>query len=192
MALSPSKIGSGEPTLADVYRLFEETFDRQQRIIESCFDRGDRKLDKMTEGWRNMDQRLTRLEPDARQPRLAMVADGQANTKTRERTEGAATAVQAIHGNSCSTDRVDPDPMCSTSYGGDYTGSPAPPCSRENGLVDNRAAAPKSCLPSLEMRSPTAAGGLLLTAKLLQLRGPLSTSHLFGSTRPRRRIQRRI
>ena len=39
--------------------------------------------------------------------------------KTRERTEGAAKAVQAIHGNSCSANRVDPDPMCSTSFGGD-------------------------------------------------------------------------
>ena len=42
-----------------------------------------------------MDQHVTRLEPGARQPRLAMEADGQASTKTRERTEGAATAVQA-------------------------------------------------------------------------------------------------
>ena len=40
-----------------------------------------------------MDQRLTSLEQDARQPRLAMEADGLADTKTRERTEGAATAV---------------------------------------------------------------------------------------------------
>ena len=53
--------------------------------------------------------------------------------------------------------------MCSTSFRDDCTGPPAPPCSGENDLVDNRAAAPKSCLPSLEMRSPTAAGGLLPT-----------------------------
>ena len=66
--------------------------------MESCFDRWDRKLDEMAEDWRNMDQRLTRMEPDVRQPRLAMEADGQANTKTRERTEGAASTVQAKHG----------------------------------------------------------------------------------------------
>ena len=42
------------------------------------------------------------LEHDARQPRLAMEADGPADTKTRERTEGAATAVQAMHGDSFS------------------------------------------------------------------------------------------
>ena len=66
-----------------------------------------------------------------------------------------------MHGDSCSTTRVDPDSMRSTSFGDDCTGPSAPPCSRENALVDNRAAAPKSCLPSLEIRSLTAAGGLL-------------------------------
>ena len=45
-----------------------------------------------------MDKHVTRLEHGARQPRLVMDADGQANTKTRERTEGAATAVQAMRG----------------------------------------------------------------------------------------------
>ena len=30
---------SGELTLVDVYRLFEERFDRQHKIMESCFDR---------------------------------------------------------------------------------------------------------------------------------------------------------
>ena len=39
------------------------------------------------------------------------------------------------------------------------------PCLGENALVDNGAAAPKSCLPSLEMHSPTAAGGLLPTGE---------------------------
>ena len=110
-----------------------------------------------------MDQRLTRLEHGARQPRLAIEADGPANTKTRERTEGAATAVRAVHGDNCSADRVDPDSMCSTSFANDCTRPPAPTCSGENALVDNRAAAPKSCLPSLDMRSPTAAGGSLPT-----------------------------
>ena len=57
-----------------------------------------------------MNQRIARLQQDARQPRLAMEADGQADTKTRERTEGAATAVQAMHGDSCSANRVDPGP----------------------------------------------------------------------------------
>ena len=38
-----------------------------------------------------MEEHVTRLEHGARQPRLAMEADGPADTKTRERTEGAAT-----------------------------------------------------------------------------------------------------
>ena len=96
-----------------------------------------------------------------------------------------------MHGDSCFADRVDPDPMCSTSYGDDCTGPPAPLCPRENAMVDNSAAAPKSCLPSFEVRSPTAAGGLLPSAKPVQQQIPPSTSHLFGSTRPRRRIQGR-
>ena len=148
------EFGSGEITLADFYRLFEERFDRW-----------DRKLNEMTKHWRSMDQRLAGLEPDGRQRRLTMVADGQANTKTCEHTEGAATAVQAMHGDNCPADRVDPDPMCSTSFGDNCTGPPAPACSGENALVDNGAAAPNSCLTSLEMRSPTAAGGLLPTGK---------------------------
>ena len=94
-----------------------------------------------------------------------MVADGQADTKTRERTEGATTAIQAMHGDSCSANRVDPDSMCSTSFGDDCTKPPALPCSSEDTLVDNGAAAPKSCLPPLEMCSPTAADGLLPTGE---------------------------
>ena len=72
-----------------------------------------------------VDQRVPNLEQDARQPRLSMEADGPADIKTRERTEGATTVVQAMHGNSCSANRVDPTPMCSTSFGDDCTGPPA-------------------------------------------------------------------
>ena len=65
------------------------------------------------------------------------------NTKTHERTEGAATAFQVMHWDSCSAERVDSDPLCSTSFGDDCTGPPAPPCLGEDALVDNRAASPK-------------------------------------------------
>ena len=82
------EFGSGEPTLANVYRLFEERFDQQQKRMDSffdgmasCFNRWNRKLDEI------LDQHVTSLEHGARQPCLAMEADGQANTKTRERTE---------------------------------------------------------------------------------------------------------
>ena len=110
---------------------------------------------------RSLDQRLAGLEPDARQPRLAMVADGQANTKTHERTEGAAKkAVQAMDGDSFSASRVDPGSKTNTTSFDVKAKPPALPC-RDNVLVESGAAAPKSSLPSLGMRSPTAAGGLL-------------------------------
>ena len=38
---------SGEPTLADVYRLFEGKIDRQQKRMDSFFD----KLDTCFDGW---------------------------------------------------------------------------------------------------------------------------------------------
>ena len=80
----------------------------------------------------------------------------QADKNTWERTESAATVAQAMHGDSCSANRVDPDTMCSTSFGGDSTRSPALLCSRDDALVGNGTAAPKSCLSPLEMRQPPA------------------------------------
>ena len=65
--------GSGEPTLADVYRLFVERFDKQQKIldsffdgIDSCFDRWNRKLDETSDETRVMDEHVTSLEHGAR------------------------------------------------------------------------------------------------------------------------------
>ena len=121
------KIGSGQPTLANVYRRFEDSFDRRLKITKICFDQQKKKLNKRIE-MRGTSQRSASLEHDARQPRSAMEADVQEDTKTRQRTEGAATAVQVLHGDSCSANRVDPDPMCSTSFGGASTGPPALPC----------------------------------------------------------------
>ena len=92
-----------------------------------------------------------------------MEADGPANIKTRERTEGAATAVQVMHGDSCTTKRVQDGPKISTCFGV-MAKPPALSC-RDGIVVENGAAAPKSCLPSLEMRSTTAAGGLLPTCE---------------------------
>ena len=51
------EIGSGEKN------------DRELKIMESCFDRWDRKLDEMAEDWRSIDQHVASLEPNARQPR---------------------------------------------------------------------------------------------------------------------------
>ena len=91
--------------------------------------------------------------------RLAMETDVPTDTKTCERMEDAV-AVQAEHANRCSANQVYPDPMCLTSFGDDSTEPPALPCTRDGALIDNGAAAPKSCLSPVEMRTPTAAGGL--------------------------------
>ena len=79
--------------------------------MKSRFGQQEKTLDKMVEEMRETDRHLASLDQDARQPCLAMEANVQADKKARERTEGAATAVQAMHGDSCSANRVDPDPM---------------------------------------------------------------------------------
>ena len=75
------KLGSGQPAPVDVFQRIDEIWDRG--------------LDKVM---KYLKQHLASLEQDARQPRLATEADGPANTKTRERTEGAATVVKRCMG----------------------------------------------------------------------------------------------
>ena len=67
-------------------------------------------MEEYVDGLRSMGQRVTSQEQDARQPRLAMEADGPTNMKTRERTKGAATAVQAMHGDSYTARKVQDGP----------------------------------------------------------------------------------
>ena len=93
-----------------------------------------------------------------------MEADGHANTKTQERAEGAATAVQTMRGDSFSARWVEPGPNTNSTSFGVKVEPPTLPC-RENVVVESGDAAPKSCLPSLEMRSSTAAGGLVPTGE---------------------------
>ena len=112
-----------------------------------------------------LEKRLTRLEHGAWKPRLAMEADGHANTKTQERTEGAATAVQAMRGDSCTTEqKVQDGPKPSISFGmmAELPDLPR----REDVLIEEGATSPESCLPSLEMRLSTAAGGLVPTGEV--------------------------
>ena len=157
--IQQEEFGSGQPTMEDVYRVMEEAFDRWDRKLDEISN----KMEEYIEERRSIDQRLTRLGHGARQPRLAMEADGLANTKTRERTEGAATAVQALHEDSFSVCQVDPGPKTSTSFG--VKAEPRTlPC-RDDVVVESGDAAPKSCLLSLEMRTTTAAGGSVPTGK---------------------------
>ena len=92
-----------------------------------------------------------------------MKADLPADTKTRERTAGAATAVQVKHGDSGTAKRVQAGPTCSTSFG--VKAEPPAILYRDDVLVENGTAAPKSCTSPLKMRTPTAIGSLLPTDK---------------------------
>ena len=132
--------------------------------MDSYFDRLKWKLDEILDEKKSMDQHVTSLKQDARQSRLAMKADGPANTKTRERTKGAATAEQVMRVDNFSARRVEPGPKTNSTSVGMMAESPALPC-RDDVLVENGAASPKSFLPFLEMRSPSAAGGLFPTGK---------------------------
>ena len=125
---------SDQPTPTDVNRLFEERFDRQLKVINP-FD----KLDELADKMRTTKQCLADLEQDTRQPRLAMEPDVPSDTKNRERAEGAAATVQAKHGDSCSAKRVQAGATSSSSFGNDFTGPSALPCSRDDALVDNTA-----------------------------------------------------
>ena len=149
------KVGSDSPTMADLYRMVKERFDKS-----------DRKLDDLIEKTRETNRRLAGLVHRAQQPRLATEADVKSDTKTRKRTEDVA-ADRMISGDNSSA-QVDPDPICLTRFGGDSTGPTALPCSRDDALVGKGAAAPKLCLSPTEMRMLTAAGGLLPPAQPLQ------------------------
>ena len=89
---------------------------------------------------------------------LAVEADGPANTKTRELAEGAATAVQAMHGDSFPACRGYPGPKSNSNSFGMMAKPPALP-RRDDVIVESGDAAPKSCLPPFEIRTTTAAGG---------------------------------
>ena len=89
------------PTPGDAYVL---TISEELRRGLSGID--GRSFWRIKEGLRRMDQRLASLEQNAGQPRPTMEADVPADKKTRERTECAATAVQARHGDTCSKKRI--------------------------------------------------------------------------------------
>ena len=80
------------------------------------------------------------------------------------RTEGTATAVQAMRGDSYTAEtKVQDGPRTSITFGVEAE-PPDLPC-REDVLVEDGSTAPKPCLPSLEMRTTTAAGDLVPTGK---------------------------
>ena len=144
--------------------------------MKSPFD----KLDELTEKIRAIKQRLAGQEQDTRQPRLAMEADVPPDTKTRKRMEAAAAANRVISaGNSSAL--VNTDPIRLISFGENYIGPPALPCSRDEVLVDNGAVAPKPRLSPADMCTRTASGGLLPN-------GTASTATTITYYQPRSRL----
>ena len=125
------ELESGQPTTEDVYRR-----------IKLMMSHVGEQMDEISDV---MGQHLTRLEHGARQPRLAMEADEQASTKTRERTEGAATAIQAMRGDFFSARRVEPGPTTNSTSFGEKAEPPALPC-RDDSVVESGPAASGSCL----------------------------------------------
>ena len=118
------ELESDQPTLADVYRLFKEIFDKMDMKLNG----------ELAEKIRPTRQYLAGLEQDARQPRLA----------PRKCTENAA-ADQAKYRHDCSAKRINTGPsMYLTSFGDDSTEPPALPC-RDDAMVDKDAAVSKPC-----------------------------------------------
>ena len=97
------EVGSGQPTLEDVYQMMKEAFDRWDKMLNEISDEARESVTRLEHGARQsrlameadgqasqrseemrMDQHLARQEQDARQSRLAMEADGQASQLSEE------------------------------------------------------------------------------------------------------------
>ena len=131
-------------------------------MFEERFDRMGKHLDMMSERTgmlRATNKRLAGLEHEARRPCLATEANVEPDTRTRKRTEGASAADRVMNGDS-SFARVDFVSTSLTSFGM-IAEPPAPEKSIGDALVDKDAEELKPCLLPVEMRTPTAAGGLL-------------------------------
>ena len=100
-----AEVGPGELTMADLYRMMTDRFDRS-----------DNQFDKRTGNMRVTNQRLAGLEHDARQVCLAKEADVEPDTKTRRHTEGASAA-DRVKSDDISSTRVDGGPTSLTSFG---------------------------------------------------------------------------
>ena len=144
------EFGFDEPTMADLYRMIKERFDRS-----------DEKFDERTETMKATNQRLAGLQDGARQSCLAKEADVEPDTKTRKRTEGAAA--DRVKNGVSSSARFDDGPTSLTSF--DMIVEPffmAPENCVGDALVNEDVEAPKPHLLPMEVRMlPSAAGGLL-------------------------------
>ena len=166
MVPSPSKKNSGltNPRLRMYIDFLKKDTIEQLNLMKSHFDQQDKKLNELMERVKGIRKRSAGLEQEARQPCLTTEADAPTDIKIRKRTKDAAEADRVMSGDN-SLAEVDPDPICLASFGEDCTGPPAYPCTRDDALVDNGAEVPKPCLSPAELRTLTAADGLLPTGK---------------------------
>ena len=144
--------------MADLYRMSEENFRRQLNRMRSHFYRQGKELSEPTETMRATNQRLVDLQHEAQQPRLVTEEDVQPNIKIRKRTEDAGA--DRVKNGDISFARVD-DSLTSLTSFDMLAERPALLMFRDDVLVDKVTEAPKPCLPPVEMRTPTAADGLL-------------------------------
>ena len=87
------EFGSDEPTMGDLYRMLEESFDRQLSRMKSHFDRQNKMFDELTKKMRASSQRLAGLQHEARQPRLATEADVKPDKSRSTIEEGGDTMI---------------------------------------------------------------------------------------------------
>ena len=101
------QLGSREPTMVDLKKMFEVKIDRMDKDLE--------RMSKRTGMLRATNQRSAGLPHEARQPRFATEADVEPDTKTRKRTEDSA-ADRVTNGDSSSA-RINHGPTGLTSFG---------------------------------------------------------------------------
>ena len=153
------EVGSGESTMADLYRTLEENFDIMDNNLDrmsSRFDRQENKSVELTEEMRATNQRQAGPWHGAQQPRLA--TDVEPETKTRKCTENV-TADRSKNGDKSSA-RFDDGPTALTSFG--MTAEQlAPEKCIGDALVNKGAEVPKPHRPPMDRMLSSATDGLL-------------------------------
>ena len=150
--------GLDELTIEEVCRTFSEELDK-------FFDRGTshfahERFENTKE--KNTNQRLARLEHEARQSHLATEANVEPDTKTRKHTEGASAADRVKNGESSSA-RLD-DGLTTLTNFGMIAKPPAPEKYISDALVNKGAETPKPHLPLRKVGILSSAAGGLLSA----------------------------
>ena len=137
--------GSGEPIMAELYRVFKEGFYRMNKHFDIMTNKFDRHKIQRNEDKRT-NQRLAGLQHQTQQPRHATETDVKTDKKTRKRTEGAA-ADDENHGG-ISSARAEDVPTSLTSFG-NIAEPPAPEKCIGDALVNESAETPKPHFHSL-------------------------------------------